>query len=259
MQRKTLFGILLLALLSFSHSSYSAAATLKNKEADYVAIFNYAPDSQGTPGLAGVTFAVGNVVYRVDRQMPWPTFPQFANLGKAIKEDLTELLVAKGFTVRGPFDSYDVIPYSDKKAIDLWLAPTMELSVELKDRKEEVESIWAAPPISNLTGNAVVSGKIVLELREVVTNELMWSKSIPFTDTFPYSLRVSEYVSGRYIESEGGPNRAPFDYAYIMNGVVRAVEKQYPELMVTIFKLIDPEEMRVIKKECLELKSKKGY
>jgi len=37
------------------------------------------------------------------------------------------------------------------------------------------------------------------------------------------------------------------------------MEQHYPEVMATIAKLIDPEEMKIIKKQCQELKSKKGY
>jgi hypothetical protein len=45
----------------------------------------------------------------------------------------------------------------------------------------------------------------------------------------------------------------------IVNELAKGLEKHYPDLMATISKLIDPEEMRIIKKQCQELKSKKGY
>lgn len=227
----------------------------------YVANFNYMPNFQGALGSAGVTLAIASLTYRTDDgKILWFTYSQFSNLGKSIKDDLPELFIAKGFSVRGPFDSLDLIPYSDKKAIDLWLIPVMGLSITLKDRKAEVESIWAAPPVYNLSGNAEVSGKINLELREVVTHELMWSKSIPFTNTFHYSLRIPGYRQIRQ-KVQGGSwiDVTPFDYALIMNDVAKEVEQQYPNFMATISKLIDPEEMRIIKKQAQELKSKKGY
>ena len=228
---------------------------------NYVANFNYTPDFQGAPGSAGVTLAVANLTYRTDdEKLLWFACSQFTNLGKSIKDDLPELFIAKGFSVRGPFDSLDLIPYSDKKVIDLWLVPVMGLSVTLKDKKAEVESIWAAPPVYILSGNAEVSGKINLELREVVTHELMWSKSIPFTNTFYYCLRIPGYKQIRQ-KTLGGSwvDITPFDYALIMNDVAKEVEQQYPNLMATIAKLIDPEEMKMIKKQAQELKSKKGY
>ena len=251
----------LVLLLFFSFASCVIVSAQQKEIVKYAATFDYTPVVQRAPGSAGVTFAIANLSYRTgDEKMLWFTYPQFTNIDKSIKDDLPELLIAKGFSVRGPFDSLDLIPYSDKKAIDLWLVPVMGLSVTLKDKKSEVESIWAAPPVYNLSGNAEVSGKINLELREVVTRELMWSKNVPFTNTFHYSLRVSG-VGRQRQKVEGGTwiDVTPFDYALIMNDVAKEVEKQYPELMATISKLIDPEEMRIIKKQAQELKSKKGY
>ena len=226
----------------------------------YAATFEYTPVIQGAPGSAEVTFAIANPAYITDNKtILCFTSLQFGNLAKSMQDDLSELLIAKGFSVRGPFGSLDLIPYSDKKAIDLWLVPVVELSVTLKDKKEERGSIWAMPPVYYVSGNAEVSGKINLELREVVTRELMWSKSIPFTSTFHYSLRIPNYVSSYYIEGGRKIPNSPFDYALIMNDVAKEIEKQYPEFMATISKLIDPEEMRIIKKQAQELKSKKGY
>ena len=109
----------------------------------------------------------------------------------------------------------------------------------------------------NFTGNAEVNGKMRLELRETVTNELMWAKSIPFTNTFPYNVRISGYIneSQHYVEA----SRVPFKYGLIMDDVAKGIEKEYPNFMATFSKLIDPEEMRIIKKQAQELKSKKGY
>lgn len=232
--------------LLFVISTSSAMAKSSQEEVNkYVANFNYTPASQAAPGSVGVTFAVGNVNYQSGSKTPWFSAPQFANLDKAIKEDLSKLLTAKGFTVRGPFDSYDLIPYSDKKAVDLYLTPTVEMSIVHKDTKAAPGGIasWT------YTGNIEISGKINLALREIVTVELMWSKSIPFTKVeFPYSI----------------PNQRTFDYNafpynLIMNDVAKGIEKQYPDLMAAFWKLIDPEEMQIIKKQAQELKSKKGY
>ena len=219
----------------------------------YVANFDYAPQTQEPTGSSGVTFAVGNTGYKTnDKKMLWFTYPQFGNLNSGLKQDLPEILIAKGFSVRGPFDSYDLIPYSDKKAIDLFLIPTVELLITFKDTKQEVENIFAAPPVDILTGNVEVNGKIILELREIVTRELMWSKNIPFAKfEFPYRVRHSAFYDK--------PGQ-PFDLKpLVMNEVAQKIEEQYPGLMATLAQLIDPEEMRIIKEQAQKLKNQKGY
>ncbi len=138
-------------------------------------------------------------------------------------------------------------------AIDLFLIPTVELLITLKEKNwmARIEDIWAQSrkPITLREGSAVVSGKINLELREIVTGELMWAKSIPFEQfEVPCSASTPCYF-------EAGS----FGYSLIMNDVARGIERQYPNFMATIAKLIDPEEMAVIKKQAQELKGKKGY
>jgi hypothetical protein len=253
-----ILAFVLLSVISIGCETMPIAQqATQQKEPAYVANFDYTPASQVAPNSAGVTFAIGNVFYQSNSKTPWFTWPQFANLDTAIKQDLTKLLAAKGFTVRGPFDSYDLIPYPDKKATDLYLVPTFELSV-LGSR--EVYSISDV--------KFEVNGKITLQLREIVTGELMWSKTIP-CKKFDSPFGFNNFISVTW--------QTPDAYKYIndprikkaiesvelstkgMNEVAKGIEKQYPELMANISRLIDPEEMSIIKKQCQELKSKKGY
>lgn len=202
----------------------------------YVANFNYTPAARETANSAGVTFAV-EINYRSSTGTLWLLWPQFANLDAAMKQDLTKILGAKGITLRGPFDSYDLIPYQDKKASDLYAVPALDLSIVLGQGMSFV----------------TVSGKFTLLLKEIMTGELMWSKTIPLTSFSVQNLggfRLTK-IDGRLIEDlPKTENR---------NDVAKGIEKQYPELMATISKLIDPEEMRMLKKQCQEIRSKKGY
>lgn len=239
--------------LSVIYTGYAMAASPQQEVAKYVANFNYTPDSQAVPGSAGVTFAIGKVGYQSGIRTPWFSAPQFANFDKAIKEDLSKLLNARGFSVRGPFDAYDLIPYPDKKAIDLYLVPTLELLFTSKGPKDLPKSI---------TGNVEVTGKIILELREIATGELMWAKRIPITKfEFPYKGSIiwgAGVTVADVMNKEIDKSVVSLDSDSI-NDIVKGIEKQYPELMDTISKLIDPEEMKIIKKQAQEVKSKKGY
>lgn len=250
MMRKHLMilAVTLLSVISIGCATMPTPKQPAQEVAKYVANFDYTPSTQAVPGSAGVTFAVKDVAYQANAKdtPPWFMHPQLANFNDAIERDLSELLTAKGFSVRGPFDSYDLISFQDKKAIDLYLVPTFELLFTLRDSK--LQRKFRTSSDYDATGTIEVNGKITLELREIVTRELMWAKSIPYKFEFSYSLLVENLVTAR-----------PFDFSGVMNDVAKELEKQYPELMATIFKLIDPEEMRIIKKQCQELKSKKGY
>ncbi len=225
-------------LLSVISTGIATAKPQQQEVPVYVANFNYTPDSKAVPGSAGVTFAVESVNYQSRTGTLWLPWPQFVNLDAAMKQDLTKILEAKGITLRGPFDSHDLIPYQDKKASDLYAVPVLDLSIVLGQGWSFTE----------------VSGKFTLLLKEIMTGELMWSKTIPLTsfsvknlDSFSTTKQIEDRLIKDLLKVE---NR---------NDVAKGIEKQYPELMATISKLIDPEEMQIIKKQCQELKSKKGY
>lgn len=234
----------------------SSALPAKTAATTYVANFNYTPDSQRPPGSAGVTFTVGKVVYKYQpaSKITWFKFPQLVNLPDATSQDFFEILTAGGFGVRGPFDSYDLIPYQDKKAIDLYLTPSIEISVITPEDTYSVEDI-----------KIEVTGRIILELREILTRELMWVKSIPLKRfDFSFVPGVIQWKgltdNSDVYDKKVKKSIASLEFGTVnMNDLAKGLEKQYPDLMATIYKLIDPEEMRIIKKQCQELKSKRGY
>jgi len=219
----------------------------------YVANFDYTPPSGTAPSPAGISFAVDKMNYKTNSRPLWFAAPQFANLNEAARTDLAEVLTAKGFGVRGPFESYDLIPYPDKKTIDFYLAPTMELSVLTP---AEVYSIGEI--------TAEVDGKFTLEAREIATRELMWIKTIPFKK-FDVAHCLSSITwaagMGAFVHDETVKKAiVSLDMGdCLMNEIAKEVEKQYPAMMTTFYTLIDPEEMAIIKKQAQELKAQKGY
>lgn len=206
----------------------------------YVASFDYSPPAQEAVQKSPVALTVGKVVFEYVGKRPWLHAPQFANLEKAVAEDLPEILTAKGFSVRGPFDSYDLIPYADKKAIDFLLLPVVTPLVAMPEIPET--------PIK-------VTVKMRLELREIMTRELMWSKSLTFAE-----FEVSIYsVWHSYTSDKGKIVDAVFAPEALENLMAKEMEKQYPVLMETFYTLMDPEEMTIHKKQAQGIKSQKGY
>ncbi len=244
---------LLILLSSLILIGCAVTPPVRQMEAEpYVAKFDYTPVTQTAPDSSGVTFTVSKGSYKTNsKDMLWFTYPQFADLENGIKSDLGDILIAKGFSVRGPFDSYDLIPYADKKNIDMLLSPQIELHIKIKDQKSEVENIWAAPPVNILTGNVEVSGKVTVELREINTRELMWIKNVPFEEfEFSYRIRNCHFYNKKH--------HIVFDLkTIIITDVAKGVESQYPEIMVTIANLIDAEEMNIVKKQCQEVRKEK--
>lgn len=94
--------------------------------------------------------------------------------------DIEELIIAKGFRMKGPYQAYDEMVFEDKKGTDILIQ--IEIALQLT----AFEGGWR--PISSILGaaystyvyNAKVSlvGKINLSGVEPLTNEKIWSKSV---------------------------------------------------------------------------------
>ena len=239
-------------LICLGMSLWPVGNAFAQGEEPYTANFIFNMPKQDTASPVDVTFTVFNPSYKTSGGLMWFSSKPFANLHSALQQDIQKVLMAKGFLIRGPFENYDLIPYQDKKRIDLLMMTTIELSVSLKDQNEKLENFWAYKPGMLQTGTAEVTGKIVIEAKETATRELMWVKPIDIKKfQFPYVVRVPW----------GQPITRSKLYSYepIFIGMARGLEEQYPEIMNTFYKLLDPEEMTIIKKEARELKSKKGY
>ena len=183
--------IIILFLCLFGIGLFTTMSVFGQEKGEYVATFNYDLPAVESSGPTDVTFTAANVFYKTSNGLHWFSAPQFADFSGSVQEDLTKILESKGFGIRGPFESYDLIPFQDKKAIDLLLVPTVELTVILKDHKEEAENMWQPAADQIQTGNAEVKGKVILEMKEIVTQELMWVKTIPVKSfTFPYFIKV---------------------------------------------------------------------
>lgn len=241
--RKKYLIVFVFILLSVIFTSYATAATKRQQEATekwqelpYVANFNYTPPAQEIPVAAGVTFVIVDL-YQAEGFAPWFAWPQFVNFNAALKRDLTKIFEAKGLSVRGSFDSYELIPFQDKKASDMYVIPVLE--------------IWGTPEKDFAF---TVNGKFTIVLKEIITGELMWSKVIPLSGFNAQHL-------GTFRPKEKGNFNTISDFLNTgnRNDVVKGIERQYPDLTATMAKLIDAEEMGIIKKQCQEIRRKKGY
>ena len=252
MQKNILIaGLWALGLLALA--SFVPVWAAENEPVQYTPDFTYTPAVSAEPGSIDATFAVGNPNYHSAGKLMWFSYPPFNGLNDALKNDLCKIFSAKGFKVRGPFDSYDLIPYQDKKAIELYAVPSLELSLTAPDDVYSISDI-----------KIEAAGKLTLELRELQTKELMWIKTVPIPKfVFTYVL---EKITWKDVLNSSQVNNKKFKKTIgsldigkpNMPGLAKGLEQQYPIVLDTLFKLIDPEEMLLLKKQVQELKQKSG-
>ena len=197
--------------------------------------FDYKP-REAAPGSADVVFAVVGV--RIDT--PVGLFRDFA---RNMANDFGEILTARGFSVKGPFQEYDLMTYSDKEGSDLVLSAEVEFTSDLTQ--------LSYTTISRVKGPLTVSCHVNLVARESLTNNRLWTKSIAITP-----VRVG--VDSRRAYPNGASLHALLVQENQLYGALgRALEAQYTEIMNRIYGYLDPKEMATVKQAAQKLREQK--
>ncbi|HNR21036.1 MAG TPA: hypothetical protein PKN75_14540 [Bacteroidia bacterium] len=217
-----------------------------------VAAYDFSPPSQSAAKSSDIAFLVLNPSYV--RQFQYSSVDMFYKFSTSMGPDFNELLIAKGYSVRGPFDNYDAIVYSDKKESDLILEIQIDLSVD--DKNVEWKYKTGGYPIQayyQCEGTMILSGKVNLTASEPLTKEKLWAKSIPLA-------QKSIVIAGEYNYD------LPRNYTLVFSrdpGVINPLTTQledfYKSVMSTAWNQLDPRELTTLKKQVMEIRAKKEY
>ena len=221
-----------------------------------VPAFDYTPPSDTSPSSAEVTLAIvapswGKEFRDARERGDWVELPVYSRFASAMEADFLELLTAKGFAVRGPFESYELMPFPDKEGSDLALMPELGVAVEIGSIARDKTNIWNDS--FTMKGSMTISGRVTLRVTESITNQLMWSKSIsvPRTDV-PWNGTVS---NPKDADSEAVLRNVVHDPA-MHDAVTRGLSRLYPSILTTAWQYMDPREMQLLKKQAAELKKR---
>lgn len=223
--------------------------------------FDYTPATYAEPMSASVTFAV--VGSRFER--PVPLFERFSS---NMARDFAEILTARGYTIRGPFRTYDEMTFPDKENSNLVLSATVDFTsdtsglevVELATLGGAIDAVLGTSGRTtsdkryNVKGTVRVEGRVTLEVAESVTNEKMWTKSV---DIEPIDMTFNgEHVFGA----------APSDLAEVLKyenrfytDLGRALADRYVEIMERTHAYLDPREMALVDRQADGLRERKRY
>lgn len=201
-------------------------------------------------------------------------------------KDLQNLLVARGYNVKGPFASKDELAYSDKKGSDFILTYGLSFSsafsnVQAYEKAKlsqlpdgEINRIWDGTytnvpllgPMKNYRGDAFyfrgevrTSSKINMTLVESLSSEKLWTKTIDISPAPEPFETSSVHALPQGMDATTALSKTTFADTGMNNPVFKAADKIYNNAFTAIWKYLDPEELREIKKQSDEIKSKKVY
>lgn len=262
--------------------------------------FDYAPTTEAAPGSVDVTFVVvGTQLAKPAQQNPAqvlfyvqaPLFDDFAN---TMTDDFMEVLNARGFSVAGPYQTYDEIIHPVKEGNDLLLTAEVNFITNTRDvrlgKREAVMSSNCLSPSTTvhyaLVGSVSVICDVKLVLSECLTNEPMWTKNVtldpveitmdstyPFYTSSDLTSLAAQYgqiqVTGLTSISHDTYNTRVFPNCPIgvflekdnefHSDLGRALKAQYKEVLDVVYTYLDPREMAIVKNQAMELRKRKVY
>lgn len=221
--------------------------------------YSYEPPEKRDLGSVKITMAVVNP-YFSDKAAIDPAFAKVAKgFVKSMAIDMDKIIIAKGFTVTGPFESLDMMTYPDKKNANLTLTPMIILNAQIRDI-----SGWGNRTDGGLTKSVEVrvDGWVVLEMREPMSSEKIWIKKIEVAEMTEsvemIAQKVPVYAKDHPLFPVGyNPGRLLYDGR--PDAMAGMMKKMYPIIMQTAWKYIDTDEILALKIKADEIRALKRY
>ena len=276
--------------------------------------FDYTPTTEALPSSADVNFAIVGTQFVITSDNPQnmslqqmqqrillPSDPMpflFRQLVNNMTKDLEEVLVARGFDIKGSFSTLDEMIYPDKEGSDLILTAKVKFRVDsntiryTQDRTRPfiVGGACSVPIfLVLLAGNAddpagaigsalafmvlavggafwVAPGDFVPDGQIQVSSEIDLEAYEGLTNELMWTkrIRIPEFTIKPQSKLRIKPDQTTWQELMKIDNkfysdMGKAFEGQYDKILSQISTYLDPREMAIVKNKAMELRKKKVY
>ncbi len=224
--------------------------------------YNYDPPQKMPPASVKVNVIVVNPFYKEAESAFVDT--RFAKVGRGFSKsmgvDLDKIIVAKGMTAVGPYQTLDDVTYPDKKNADITLAPRVFLTTETKfsdSTSREYQGVGHTVKPFTMK----ISGWIAYEMREPLSGQKMWIKKLELEDKQVSDVEIYEAVAlrtdsyGQVLQWGEGKLR----YSGREEALANALRDYYPSIMEKAWTYLNTEEILDLKEKTKEIRDRKVY
>ncbi len=215
--------------------------------------FDYAVRESSKAGSASMVVAQIRPYYAADFSSgSGELFRSFQN---ALGSDIEELIISRGFSLKGPYQSHDEMIFEDKKRTEMLIQIEIDpqFTAQAGGWKTNLSILGASYNSYTYSGTVSLVGKINLSGVEPLTNEKIWAKSvlIPNVENIPIetTAKYSRVLSDTELMNDPG----------VYNALGKALMTQYAGIMDKIAAHFTAEEFTSLKSQIKELKAKKGF
>lgn len=232
----------------------------KNKEKsvnEFVPNYDFVIPKDFTSEPTDITIGIINP--RFLTQEDWVKVSPFTEFKNSMINDFQEMIVARGYRIKGPFSTYDEMTYGDKKSCDMIIVPEIDVNIQVVNLKKKKKTRFKDSSKNRkryrYTGQINLSGKVTITMVESLTKEKVWVKSIQLENKLSDNFRFYK----KFGVKEKVPNTVSLEDQPVKNAFGPVTNELYQEAMKTMFTYLEPEEMLQVKILTDELKSKKVF
>jgi hypothetical protein len=213
-------------------------------------VFDHTPKSVVAPGSAGMSIGLIKPYY-ADEYKKSGNFDLLARYQKGLSGDVQELILAKGFTMKEPYDNLADMTYTDKKTTHLILDIRISPKFDTKNlRRVGKFTLNDKRTAYAFEGPISWGGRIELIAYEPMTHERLWSKSAELPSQSNIEVKtVNAYYDATDEDILGDSG--------FYNPIGQAMQQSYETVLNKIETYIDVEEFKALLPQIRELKSRK--
>jgi hypothetical protein len=167
----------------------------------------------------------------------------------SIQTDLQRTLLARGFAVTGPFETFDIMTFPEKKDAPLALVPEFVLTV---DERYASEYHSESGDLTRFNGTMVVSGFARFTMIEPISEQKIWVKKVDIpSQSAPIDVDLL-YTSGQLNQFHTNKDNRVATFVGLLNTT-------YPEVMKKFWNYLNPEEIEMMRKASTDARARKAF
>jgi len=247
---KYLYSALILIVVALL---YVGCGGLKAAETPLVVPdFDFSPPSPVAPGSAGIKIGLIEPIY--SGNFAYSNVSPFNQFRKSMGNDFEEILTARGYILKGPYEAYDLMTYSDKTECELGLDIEIDLNIV------QTSGGWEhhEPGLYGIGGNYYtyagtlnLSGKISISIIETFTRQKLIVKSVPVPQE-----NITVATEGTY---KLGSSGIPLNDPGVHNPIAYSLSSFYKTTMKRGWDMLAKEDLEHVIMQVPEIREKAGF
>lgn len=218
--------------------------------------YDYQPPESKPPASVKLNLAIVNASFAEKAKME----PQYKEVSRALANslaaDFNKIIIAKGITVSGPYESLDMMTYPQKQNANLTLMPV----ITFNSRTAMGQWFRAEGGGFARNGTVYLDGWILLEILEPMSGQKMWIKKI---DVGQVSRSAAIIAERKKTYDKNGNFYGYAPGAVLFDGredaMATLIKGIYPVVMQKCWDYINSEELLMLNAKANEIRSLKRY